>query len=158
MSKKILEFGNQEQPLSEPLYPDAEIIVKPMIGEWWVLNEDYDGIYAFYAYHKTPLHLEQRVLDNWKNCLVPGGILHIIVPSWTYLCRMALQPMIQPWLKPLMIDCSNWFTMGQLRILFARSGLNVLKAKTGAGQLALGEWEFELEQHYIAGQRPDEGS
>lgn len=150
---KVLEFGNQEVALSKSFYPEDEIEVKPLEGEWWWIDKNtYKGIWSFYNFTKTPYSKEQQVIDSWANGLVEDGLLHIVVPSFEYLCRMGLQSYQEPWVKPLLLDATNQFTMPQLRILMNRAGLNVLKAKTGEGRIKLFDNEIVLEQHYLVGQ------
>lgn len=148
---QVLEFGGQEEALSKSYYPDAEITIKPMKGEWWWVEKDkWNGIFSFYNATKTPYPIEQQVFDSWAGGLKKGALLHVIVPSFEYLCRMALQEYVEKWVRPMILDTANQFTMPQLRILLHRSGLQVLKAKTGEGHIAIGEAEIILEQHYVA--------
>jgi hypothetical protein len=48
------------------------------------------------------------------------------------------------------------FTMRQLRALFDRAGLLVIKARTGMRMIHVGTvGDFPSEQHYIAGMKPE---
>lgn len=158
MSDRVLEFG--EAKVSQSYWPDREIVSKPLEGEWWWVDnkeEKYWGIFSFYTATKIPFPLEQQIFDNWVEALAPGGTLHIIVPSFEYLCRLALQETMEPWVKGMLLNATNHYSMKQLRILLHRAGLNVLKAKTGAGAVELAEGAMlELEQHYVAGVRRDD--
>jgi hypothetical protein len=155
---KVLEFGNQEEALCRAYYPDDEITIKPLVGEWWLdFGGPYKGIFAFYVLNKTPYPLEQRILDNWANSLEPGGIVHIIVPSLHYLCRMMQQSPQPNWIKPMLLDATNHFTMHMLRILIGRTGkLDVIKAKTGPAELEFHGDNIEIEQHYVAAVRRED--
>ena len=101
MSDKVLEFG--EEKLSQSYWPDREIILRPLEGEWWWIDkgEKYWGVFAYYTPTKIPFPVEQQVFDNWVEALVPGGTLHIIVPSFEYLCRLAIQETMEPWVKAM---------------------------------------------------------
>ena len=149
---KVLEFGDYEEPMATMLYPAADIEVRPLKGEWWWVDkkEKYDGIYVFYSANKIPFTIEQQVFDNWAEALNPGAILHVVVPSFEYLCRMALQPKIIMWVKAMILNATNHYTMPQLRILMHRAGLSVMKAKTGEGAIHLYQQDIVLEQHYVA--------
>lgn len=153
MSDKVLEFG--EAKLSQSYWPDLEIVSRPLDGEWWWLDKnEYFGVFSYYSATKIPFPIEQQVLDNWVNALVPGGTLHIIVPSFEYLCRLALQETMQPWVKAMLLNATNHYSMKQLRILLHRAGLNILKAKTGSADVETPEGAvLTLEQHYVAGVR-----
>lgn len=150
MSEKVLEFG---EATSQSYWPDREIVVKPMEGEWWWIDkkEKYWAVFSFYSATKIPFHIEQQIFDNWSNALVDGGTLHIVVPSFEYLCRMGLQDTMETWVKSLLLGATNHYTMKQLRIMMKRSGLKVLKAKTGVGEIELTKgMQVVLEQHYVA--------
>ena len=156
MSEKVLEFG---AATSKSYWPDREIVVKPMPQgtEWWWLDEKYWAVFVFYAANKIPFDMEQQIFDHWAKALAPGGTLHIIVPSFEYLCRMGLQDTMEPWVKGMLLNATNHYTMKQLRIMFKRADLKVLKAKTGVGEIAIGETgaTLVLEQHYVAGIHED---
>ena len=150
MSEKVLEFG---VATSKSYWPDREIVVREMKGEWWWIDksEKYWAVFAFYAATKIPFDIEQQIMDNWSNALVDGGTLHIIVPSFEYLCRMGLQDSMEPWVKAMLLNAANHYTMKQLRIMMNRSGMKVLKAKTGVGEIELAPgMQVVLEQHYVA--------
>ena len=156
---KVLEFDFKDDALCQNMYPDDEIIFHDTKElEWWWIPGTYKGIFSHFNLTKTPFMIEQQILDYWANALEPNGLLHVFVPSWEYLCRMALQEFIEPWVKPMMLDASNQFTMRSLRILFNRAGLRVLKAKTGEGHIIKYGGEIVLEQHYVVGAKHEEGS
>lgn len=150
---KVLEFQTSDQSLAEQFYPEAEITLAPVTGEWWNIEGKWDGIFSYYSLTKTPFPIEQEILSHWSDSLNADGLLHIFVPSWEFLCRMALQEMLQPWVKPLMLDAANQFTMRSLRILLNKAGLAVVKAKTGEGHIVKYEMEIVLEQHFVVGQK-----
>ena len=153
MSKKVLEFKTQDEPLSRQFYPDGEIELAPLEGEWWNIEGKWDGIFSYYSLTKTPFPIEQDIINHWSDCLEADGLLHIFVPSWEFLCRMALQEMLQQWVKPMMLDAANQFTMRSLRILLNKAGLAVIKAKTGEGHIVKYDTEIVLEQHFVVGQK-----
>ena len=156
---KVLEFDEKDEALCQGMYPDDEIIFQDTKEpEWWFVPGTYKGIFSHFNLTKTPFTVEQQIIDYWANALEPNGLLHVFVPSWEYLCRMALQELIEPWVKPMMLDAHNQFTMRSLRILFNRAGLKVLKAKTGEGHIIKYGGEIVLEQHYVVGVKHEEGS
>lgn len=155
---KILEFGDNKEPLSVNFYPTDEIIVRPLVDEWWWIGKDeqYKGIYAYYAPTKIPWAIEQEAINSWAWGLEPGGLLHFVVPGFEYLCRRMLGPLPEVWVKAMLLNAYNHYTMPQLRIMFHRAGLQVLKAKTGAAQIDFMDDVREVEQHYIVGMKPDD--
>ena len=153
MPIKVLEFGPQEMPLSEPFFPDADITVKPLDGVWWEIDGKWDAIFSFYNFTKVPFPIEDEVLVHWTEQLEEDGLLYLIVPSLEYMARMALQELMPAWWKPMMFNATNHFTMKTLRILFNRAGLNVTKAETGEGHLNIAGEDVVLEQHFIIGRK-----
>jgi predicted SAM-dependent methyltransferase len=153
---KVLEFGEHETPISESFYPLEEIVIRPFDDGWyWVSSEEeYKGIYAFHAATQVPWQEEQEVFNSWSWGLEPGGLLHVVVPSFEWLCRMGLQPQQQQWVKALLMNANNHYTMPQLRIMMHRAGLDVMKAKTGKAQIELFDETLEIEQHYVVGAKP----
>lgn len=151
---KVLEFGPQEEALSESFFVNPDVTIKPMEGAWWEIDGKFDAIFSYYNFTSVPFPIEQEVLTNWASHLNKEGTLYIIVPSWEYMSRVALQEQIAHWLKPMMFNSVNQFTMRGLRIMFNKAGLKVTSAKTGVGRLQLAGNELELEQHYVVGQRP----
>lgn len=150
---KVLEFGPQEVALAEPFFPYADHTIKPMKGEWWNVDEKWDAIFSFYNYTKIPFVIEQECLNQWVEQLEDDGLIYVIVPSWEYMSRMALQEYLPMWLKPMMFNAVNQFTMKSLRILFNKAGLAVTEAKTGEGHMRIGEEDVVLEQHIVIGRK-----
>lgn len=150
---KVLEFGNQEVPISEAMYPEAEITLKPIEEDWWKIEGMWDGIFSFYNLNYTPLPLEMDVIKDWSDHMNEGALLHVFVPSFEFLCRCGMQNMLEPWVKPMLLDAANHFSMKQLRIMFHKAGLKIIKAKTGEGHIEKFGMQLILEQHYIVGQK-----
>jgi hypothetical protein len=150
---KVLEFGDHKTPISESFYPTDEIIMRPFEDEWWWVGreEKYKGIYAFHAATQVPWQVEQEAFNSWSWALEDEGLLHIIVPSFEFLCRGCLQPQQEQWVKAMLMNARNHYTMPQLRILMHRADLQILKAKTAPAQVELFDERFEIEQHYVAG-------
>ena len=155
----VLEFDFKDEALCQGMYPEDDVIFHATNeDEWWWIAGKYKGIFSHFNLTKTPFTIEQQIIDYWANALEPEGMLHVFVPSWEYLSRMALQEYIEPWIKPMLLDAGNQFTMRSLRILFNKAGLKVLKAKTGEGHIIKYDTEIVLEQHYIVGAKHAEGS
>lgn len=150
---KVLEFGPQEEALSGLFFPNADITIKPMKGAWWEIEGDWDGIFSYYNLTMVPFPIEQEVLTQWTRRLNEDGLLYVTVPSWEYMSRMALQERLAIWLKPIMFNAVNQFTMKSLRVLFHKAGLSVISAKTGEGHMVVQGQDVVLEQHFLTGRK-----
>lgn len=150
---KVLEFGNQEVPICGSIYPEAEITLKPIEDKWWEVDGQWDGMFSFFTLNHTPLPLEMDIIKDWADHLNDDALLHVFVPSFEFLCRAGIQNMLEPWVKPMLLDASNHFSMKQLRIMFHKAGLKIIKAKTGEGHIEKYGMQIRLEQHYIVGQK-----
>lgn len=171
--KLILEIGANIKPQAKNVFPDDKIYImdidkqlKPdIVMDAGKINfkDKFDAIFASHVLEHFPYWDTLRVLTAWKNALVPGGQLHIIVPSWEWECRQVLSDKPAPALFPhSFAGCVNeWdvhkamFTMRALRMLFDRIDLGTIYAKTGPYVLLANGKEVQAEQHYVIGVKND---
>ncbi|KKL06248.1 hypothetical protein LCGC14_2597920, partial [marine sediment metagenome] len=103
----------------------------------------------------------QQVVDDWARCLKPGGLLHVLVPSFEWLMKAAAQEVIPMSVRPLLFGTQhdqhhiamNALTMLDLRVLFRQAGLTVIKARQKIFQVQIGDETLEAEQHYVVGEK-----
>jgi predicted SAM-dependent methyltransferase len=171
-SDMVLEIGPGINPQAHNIYTDSKVITMDMdikanpdvIADAnyplpFVTNA-FEGIFASHILEHITFWRELAVLEEWQRCLRPGGILHVLVPSWEWVARNVLAENPSPATKPLAFagQTSPWdvhlnmFTMRQLRSLFEKAGLMVIKARTGQRYINVGNLGvFPTEQHYVAG-------
>lgn len=165
----VLEIGANIRPQAQFIYPNAKILtmdidkqLKPdIVMDAGKMNFDskFDGILASHVLEHFPYFDILTVLDRWKKALVPGGKLHIIVPSWEWSARQVLseEPSMALFGHTFAGLTNEWdvhkcmFTMRRLRALFDRIELDVVAAKTGTYKLMINGTEQEADQHYICG-------
>ena len=169
--KLILEIGPNIRPQAQVVegWQDAKILTmdidkrtKPdIVMDAGKMNfkEKFDGILASHVLEHFPYFEVITVLERWVDALVPGGELHILVPSWEWTARQVLSEDPSPALfgHTFAGQITEWdlhrcmFTMRRLRGLFEKVGLNVIHAKTGVYYLLINQTKQEAEQHYVVG-------
>lgn len=125
------------------------------------LRGKLDGVFASHVLEHFSYWDTERVLTNWKDCLREGGELHVVVPSWEWAAREVLSEKPSPALlgHSFAGQVNTWdvhlcmFTMRNLRRIFEKIGLSVIRARTGEYSLAIGHPDniHKAEQHYIVG-------
>lgn len=171
--KLILEIGPNIRPQAQLIFPDAKVLTmdidkqtKPdIVMDAGKMNfkEKFDGILASHVLEHFPYFEVMNVLTKWVDALVPGGELHVLVPSWEWTARQVLSEEPSPALfgHTFAGQTNEWdlhrcmFTMRRLRATFERVGLNVIHAKTGTYILNINKVQQEAEQHYVVGRKKD---
>jgi len=163
MSNKIVELTAGKHAIGAPVYPNDEIeLLNPFnfVGRPLPFKDgELGGLFAHYVLNRIPWSYTEGCLEDWARCLATKSLLHVLVPSWEWLSRMVLQEKLEPHIKPLMFGAQtnphdvgmNAFTMRELRVLFDRVGLAVVKAKVSKVDIEIGEEIYEAEQHYVCG-------
>lgn len=167
----ILEIGPNVKPQAQDLYPEAKILtmdidkkMKPdIVMDAGKINfkDKFDGILASHVLEHFPYWEVTTVLTRWKDALVPGGQLHIIVPSWEWTARNILAEEPSPALFGHTFAglVNEWdvhkcmFTMRHLRALFEKIGMNVITAKTSKYTLLISGQPQKADQHYVVGEK-----
>lgn len=169
--KLILEIGANVKPQAQEIYPNDKIVImdvdkdlKPDIlmdaGKMTYKNK-FDAILASHVLEHFPYHDTFSVLERWRDALVKGGKLHILVPSWEWSARQVLSesPSKALWGHTFAGLTNEWdvhkcmFTMRNLRYLFDKVGLNVTEARTTKYTLMIYGERMEAEQHYVVGEK-----
>lgn len=177
MQKLVVEIGGNIKPqaMYVPDWKDAKIlsvdidpeqkpdIVADAAGLYETLPEEYrgnlDGVFASHVLEHFSYYRTVPVLENWKKCLKEGGQLHVLVPSWEWAAREVLSENPSPALlgHSFAGQVNQWdvhymmFTMRNLRRLFEKVGLSVIRARTGEYVLNTTAGLQKAEQHYIVG-------
>lgn len=124
------------------------------------LRGNLDGVFASHVLEHFSYWKTESVLSNWKSCLKEGGQLHVLVPSWEWAAREVLSERPSPALMGHSFagQVNQWdvhlamFTMRNLRRLFEKVGLSVIRARTGEYVLQTAPGVLnKAEQHYIVG-------
>jgi trans-aconitate methyltransferase len=129
-------------------------------------GEKFDIVFASHVLEHFPWFATEEVLKTWVNTLLPGGELHIVVPSLEWVADQVImqeQPSkaLLPHLFGGLIDEYDVhvtaFTMRYLRAKIEKVGLNCIKAITTNYPIVAGGEVLTSEQHYAVGKLPIEG-
>ncbi len=165
MGSKVIELTTGTEPLCTELYPDIEIELRNpynYVGAKLPYEDgELDGIFTHFILTNIAYRRTQQVVDDWARCLKPGGLLHILVPSFEWLMRAALQEEIPMHVRPLLFGTQhdqhhiamNALTMLDLRVLLRQAGLTVIKARQKIFHVQFGDDSLEAEQHYVVGEK-----
>ena len=176
---KVLEIGANVKPQAHliPEFQGVEIVTLDVNPQWKPdiladaseipeeLYGQFIGVFASHVLEHFSFWTTTAILKMWVRCLVPGGSLHIVVPSLEWAARQILEEeKPSPALLPHLYagQTNQWdlhysgFTMRRLRVEFERAGLEVYRAKTGPYTIVVLGTEHQAEQHYIAGRLPGE--
>lgn len=163
---KVVPYWTEAKVLSVDIDPEQKPdIVADAANLYETLPEELrgnlDGVFASHVLEHFSYWQTERVLTNWKSCLKDKGELHILVPSWEWAAREVLSEKPSPALfgHSFAGQVNEWdvhltmFTMRNLRRLFEKIGLSVIRARTGEYALAIGSPDniLKAEQHYIVG-------
>ena len=165
MPPRIVELTVEKNTLAEQLYPDIEIELRNpynYVGaELPYEDGELDGIFTHFILTNVAYRRTQAVVNDWVRCLRPGGLLHVLVPSFEWLAKAILQEQIPLHVRPLLFGTQhsqhhiamNALTMLDLRVLFRQAGLTVIKARVKIFQVQIGDETLDAEQIYIAGEK-----
>ena len=163
---KILELSTNTYRTCEDIYPVDEIILyNPMHNDDIVplpfKDGEFQGVWMHHFFHKVSWRWAGPFLVECVRVLAPenDALLHVIVPSITWISKQFWQEKLDPHVKPILVGEQtsdfdigrNAFTMLELRIMFDQAGLAVIKAKVGAMEIQVEDEDYQAEQLYVAG-------
>lgn len=177
---RVLEIGGNIKPQAASLiqdYSEAEIIrldIDPETNPDIVADAanppeelfgTFDGVFASHVLEHFSYWHSVTVLKVWRKLLVPGGMVHILVPSLEWAARQILSENPSPAVYPHLFagQMNQWdlhytgYTMRKLRYDLHAAGFHVVRARTGRYQIKVADKEYLAEQHYAAGVNPIEG-
>ncbi len=106
----------------------------------------------------------ENVLKEWAKALIPGGEMHILVPSFEWvISEMAKEKPVNGVMFVLYPIVSNHFnlhyaafTLRKLRANLDNANLHVIQARTGPTPMLIGPEKFIIDQHYVIAKKPKE--
>jgi hypothetical protein len=159
---RLLAIGKDAVRVAEQLYPDAEVesskVILPQVPKKW--EGKFDRILAYHALQRVPNLAVLQTLNAWRNCLKPGGELHLFVPSFEWAARTLINdenpsPLLLIHVCGSQVDEQNYnlslHTMRSLRIDMAQAGMVVRDAIVGEYMEAIGDEVYTAEHHYVVG-------
>ena len=139
--------------------PDIMCNAAEVPEEYW---GTFDAVFASHVLEHFHWALGHSIIEHWGELLVPGGELHVIVPSLEWAARGILSEKM-----PLSVLAHLYagqtteydihktgFTMLLLRMYFAEAGLQVVFAQTLPYGIRVMGQTMTAEQHYVIGKKP----
>ena len=160
---RVLTVGTGSEKLAKELWPEStlKIATSLQFPKGW--GGQYDIVLAYRALQRVPNAAVNKTLKNWYHVLKPGGELHLFVPSLEWASREILNENPSPMtfitiFGTQMNEETFWlsgYTMRRLRVDMEDVGFKVEVAKVGYHSEIINEQEFQAEQHYVVGRKPD---
>ena len=180
---RVLEIGGQPKPQAQdnPAWKDAEILHLNATDDYGIEGDfpppdimcdaadipeehwgTFDAVFASHVLEHFHWALGSSVLAHWAELLVPGGEIHVIVPSLEWAARGILSEKMPMSVMPHLFAGQvteydvhkTGYTMLLLRAYFAEAGLQVTFAQTLPYAIGVLGQVMTAEQHYVIGTKP----
>lgn len=148
---RVLAIGHGSTALAGEFFPGAKIDIASKPPK----RALYNALIAVNVLQTYPLHKVKATLQEWRDCLMEGGEMHVFVPSMDWAAEQILSTDPSPATMLHIFgqegENRSGFTLLDLRQKFAAAGVPVKDARVGQRVIVSGGHEHVTEALYLCG-------